>query len=179
MVQRYELLKNAVADSELLLQNGRGDVLMHQKLTVALYRAEAELCPTPAERVKVYEKLVDALAAQQESLERQAEAGRATQVQVAQDRLVILDARIDLERLRLGQPVAQRSARVGTALPGERVPLLHLSCKETSFPQRIQVQAHRSNSERYAPHESLSPAASILVCIPVFLFCSLAAAVIL
>jgi hypothetical protein len=108
MTQRYELLKSAVAQSELLLKNGRGDVLTHHKLTVALYRAEAELCPTAAERVRVYEKLVDFLAAQQGSLERLLEAGRATQVQVAQGQLVVLEARIDLERLRLGQPVAQR-----------------------------------------------------------------------
>ena len=76
MVQRYELLKNAVANSELLPQNGRGDIATHQKLTVALYRAEADLRSTPAERVKVDEKLVDTLAAEQEALERQAKAGR-------------------------------------------------------------------------------------------------------
>jgi hypothetical protein len=107
MTQRYELLKSAVANSERLLQKGLGDTSAHRKLTVALYRAEADLCPTPAERVKVYEKLVDSLAAQQGSLERLLEAGRASLVQVAQGQLVIIEARIDLERLRLGQPVSQ------------------------------------------------------------------------
>jgi len=108
MTQRYELLKSAVAHSERLLKDGRGDDLTHQKLTVALYRAEAELSPTAAERVKIYEKLVDSLAAQQGSLEHLLEAGRATVVQVAQGQLGIVEARIDLERLRLGQPIPER-----------------------------------------------------------------------
>jgi hypothetical protein len=108
MTQRYELLKSAVANSERLLQKGLGDISTHRHLTVALYRAEADLCPTAAERVKVYEKLVDSLTAQQGSLEHLLEAGRATQVQVAQGQLVVLEARIDLERLRLGQPIPER-----------------------------------------------------------------------
>ena len=107
MTQRYELLKGAGKNSVLMLEAGRVDVLTHQNLTVALYRAEADLCTTGAERVKVYETLVDALTAQEKLLERQADAGRATEVQVTQGKIVTLNAQIDLERLRLGQAAPQ------------------------------------------------------------------------
>ena len=103
MTQRYEILQGVTKNAELMLGAGRVDVLTFQNLTAALYRAEADLCTTAADRVKVYEKLVDALSSQEELLERQANAGRATEVQVAQGKLVTLDAQIDLERLRLGQ----------------------------------------------------------------------------
>jgi len=103
LMQRYELLQQMVKTEQLQMESGRTDVLTFQKLTDALYRAQADLSPTTAERVKVYEKLVEALTGQERLLERQAEAGRATQVQVAQGKLVTLNAQIDLERLRLGQ----------------------------------------------------------------------------
>jgi hypothetical protein len=108
MTQRYEILTRTVKNSELLLEAGRVDVLTHQNLTAALYQAEADLCTTGAERIKVYEKLVDALTSQEKLLERQAGAGRATEVQVAQAKLVTLNAQIDLERLRLGQAAPAR-----------------------------------------------------------------------
>jgi hypothetical protein len=57
--------------------------------------------------VEAYEKLVEALATQEKILERQAESGRATGVQVAQGKLVTLNAQIDLERLRLGEAPAR------------------------------------------------------------------------
>jgi hypothetical protein len=106
MTQRYEVLKGVVKHSELMLENGRVDLLTHQKLTVALYRAQADLCTTPADRVKVHEKLVEVLISHEKTLERQALAGRLTEVQVAEGKLVTLNAQIDLEKLRLGQPAA-------------------------------------------------------------------------
>ncbi len=108
MTQRYELLRGAVQNSELLLNHGRIDVLTHQNLTAALYLAEADLCTTEAKRMKVYEELVHALTWQEQLLERQADSGRATEVQLAQGRLVTLNVQIDLERLRLGQSALSR-----------------------------------------------------------------------
>jgi len=107
MTQRYETLKGLVENSQRMLEMGRMDVWTFQSLTDAMYRAQADLRTTAAERVEVYEKLVEVLTAQEKLLERQAEAGRATGVQVAQGKLVTLNARIVLERLRLGQPVSQ------------------------------------------------------------------------
>ena len=107
MTQRYEILQRAMKNAERLLENGRMEVPAFQSLTEAMYRAQADLSPTAADRVKVYEKLVEALGSVQQILEQRALAGRATQVEVDQGRLVILDAQIDLERLRLGQAPAR------------------------------------------------------------------------
>jgi outer membrane protein TolC len=90
-----------------MLEMGRMDVPTFQSLTDAMYRAQADLRTTAAERVELYEKLVEALATQEKLLERQAESGRTTEVQVAQGKLVTLNARIDLERLRLGEAPAR------------------------------------------------------------------------
>lgn len=103
LTQRYELLKIAVQNSELMLQNGRVDMLTHRRLLDALYRAQADLCTTPAERVQVYEKLVEALSANERLAEKQANAGRLSTSEVTQVKLAALNAQIDLERLRLGQ----------------------------------------------------------------------------
>jgi hypothetical protein len=81
--------------------------MTHLNLTAALYRAEADLCTNTANRVKVYEMLVEALAPLEKLLERQGAAGRVPQGEVDQGKLVRLDAQIDLERLRLGQSASQ------------------------------------------------------------------------
>jgi hypothetical protein len=108
MTQRYEILQHAMKNSELMLKAGRMDIPTFQDLTSAMYRAQADLCTTDADRAAVYEKLVDALSVAQQSLERQALAGAATGVQVDQGKVTVLNARIDLERLRLGQPMARQ-----------------------------------------------------------------------
>ena len=111
MTQRYELLKVSVKNSEQMLASGRVDIPTHQNLLNALYQAEADLCTTAAGRIKVYERLVEVLISQEKLVERQAEAGRALGVQVAQAKLVTLNAQIDLERLRLGQSAPSRQPR--------------------------------------------------------------------
>jgi hypothetical protein len=108
MTLRYEILQRAVKNSELMLKAGRVDVEDLRNLTIALYRAQADLCTTDADRMQVYEKLVDALSTQEEVLERQSASGRATEIQVDEGRVATLNARIDLERLRLGQPASRR-----------------------------------------------------------------------
>jgi hypothetical protein len=105
--QRYEILQRALKNTQLLLDSGRVDFADLRHLTIALYRAQADLCLTDTDRAQVYEKLVDALDAQEKSLERQSASGRATEVQVDEGRIATLNARIDLERLRLGQAPAQ------------------------------------------------------------------------
>ena len=107
LTQRYEILQRMVEDERRQLEAGRVDVATFQNLTDAMYRAQADLCPTTEERVRVYEKLVEFLTAQERLVEQQVEAGRALRVQVAQAKLVTLNARIDLERLRQGQSSPQ------------------------------------------------------------------------
>jgi hypothetical protein len=107
MTQRYELLQVSVKNFELWLASGRVDIPTHQKLLDALYRAQADLGTTAADRIKAYEQLVEALTTQEKLAERQAEAGRLGGVEVAQVKLMTLNAQIDLERLRLGQSTLQ------------------------------------------------------------------------
>jgi len=107
MTQRYEILQHAMKNAELMLKTGRMDIPTFLDLTNAMYRAQADLCTTDADRAAVYEKLVDAFEAQEKSLERQAASGRVTEVQVDEGRVATLNARIDLERLRLGQTPVQ------------------------------------------------------------------------
>ncbi|MCL5279072.1 MAG: hypothetical protein M1376_04100 [Planctomycetes bacterium] len=107
MTQRYEILQRAMKNSQLMQERGLLDFPTLRNLTFARYRAQADLCTTDAERAAVYEKLVDALTAQEKLLERQAASGRVPEVQVDEGRVATLNARIDLECLRLGQAPAQ------------------------------------------------------------------------
>jgi len=107
MTQRYELLKVSVQNSELSLASGRVDLPTHQSLLDALYRAQADLCTTAAERVQVYEKRVENLISKEKLAERQGDAGRLSGVEVAQVKLLTLNAQIDLERLRLAQSASE------------------------------------------------------------------------
>jgi hypothetical protein len=107
MTQRYEVLQRMVKNEQAEVEAGRAEIAALQKLTAALYRAQADLCTTASERLKVYEKLVEVMTSQEKIIERQAEVGMAVGVQLAQSKLVMLDAQIDLERLRLGQPTPQ------------------------------------------------------------------------
>jgi hypothetical protein len=107
MTQRYEILQRVMKNSQLMFETGRLDIPALRNITIALYQAQADLCTTHAERVQVYEKLVEALATQEKLLERQATTGRVPEIQVDEGRVATLNARIDLERLRLGQAPAQ------------------------------------------------------------------------
>ena len=106
MIQRYQILQRGVQNEERLLEAGRVDIPASRQLHVALYRAEADLCTTDAERVRVYEKLMDFLSRQETWLEQQAANGRVPQAQVDEGKLATLNAQIDLERLRLGLPTS-------------------------------------------------------------------------
>ncbi len=107
MTQRYEILQRAMRNSQHMQERGLLDFPALRNLTLALYRAQADLCTTDADRAAAYEKLVDALTAQEKLLERQAASGRVPEIQVDEGRVATLNARIDLERLRLGQAPSQ------------------------------------------------------------------------
>ncbi len=100
LTERYETLKGAVAWLDKLAQSGRADFADLRDCTVALYQAQADLCPSVDARVKVWEKLVDVLRTYERSTQQRADAGQGSALEVAKTKLARLDAQITLARLR-------------------------------------------------------------------------------
>jgi hypothetical protein len=103
LTERYDVLKQRLASMKIFMDNGRVDPADWRRAVVELHRAEAELCTTTADRVEVYEKLVAALQSQEDLAARREDAGRITRWQLAEARFATLQAKIDLERARLGR----------------------------------------------------------------------------
>jgi hypothetical protein len=101
LTERYEVLKGMLASLQLFVEDGRADVAEWRSATIAVHQAEAELCTTQAARIEVYERLVEAMQTQEGWAVRRADAGRISKWQLAEARAATLQARIDLERLRL------------------------------------------------------------------------------
>jgi flagellar hook-basal body complex protein FliE len=101
LLERYDILKDIVESEKKSLEVGRGDASALKDATVAMFHADADLCSTNSERIKVYEKLVAALREYEAWAERRAAAGRATEAAVLQAKVARLDAQIKLEKLRL------------------------------------------------------------------------------
>jgi hypothetical protein len=101
LLERYDILKGIVESEKKSLEVGRGDASALKDATVAMFHADADLCSTNSERIKVYEKLVAALREYEAWAERRAAAGRATEAAVLQAKVARLDAQIKLEKLRL------------------------------------------------------------------------------
>lgn len=103
LTERYNVLQQMYASLQLHLKSGRADEAEWRRAALALYGAEAELCTTETARIKVYEKLVQAMKSQEDLAVRRADAGRITKWQLAEARAATLQAQIDLERARLGR----------------------------------------------------------------------------
>jgi hypothetical protein len=103
LIERHDILKRRVATMRLHVESGRADVSAFRNATIAMYRAEADLCTTDAARIAVHEKLVEMIQEQQEFAARQAAAGRISSWEFDEARIATLEAKIDLERLRLAQ----------------------------------------------------------------------------
>jgi len=103
LTERYGVLKEMRASMELFMENGRVDPAAWRRATFALHHAEAELCTTAADRVKVYEKLVAAMQTQEDWAVRREDAGRIAKWERAEAKAATLQARIELERARLGR----------------------------------------------------------------------------
>ena len=105
--ERYDVLR-AVAGL-LNQQYGAGQVgiLEIRDAIIDMLHAEADLCSTNTERIKVYEKLVTILHEQDKSLAGEVNAGRVNQMDFLKARVSTLQARIDLEKLRLPQEISQ------------------------------------------------------------------------
>lgn len=101
LLERYDILKDIVESDKKLLELGRGDIKALKNATVTMFHAEADLCSTNAERIKVYEKLVAALREYEALVGRRAAAGQVNDMAVLQAKVSRLDAQIKLEKLRL------------------------------------------------------------------------------
>jgi len=108
LTERYEFRKKFVAGVQKSVEFGTADIFDLGDAVTALYYAEADLCTSNAERIKVYEKLVETLKTHEGLAVWRADAGRMTEWEVEKVKTATLDARIDLERLRLGQRLPAR-----------------------------------------------------------------------
>jgi hypothetical protein len=103
LLERYRVLKDAVAQLQVSAEQGREGTASLRDFTIAMFHAEADLAGNAAERVKVYERLVEFVSSYGSHIERLAAAGRATGVDVAKTKVLVLDAQIELERQRLAE----------------------------------------------------------------------------
>jgi len=104
LTERYNVLKAIVDDMNRLLERGRHPGIMElRETTVAMFYAEADLCTTGSERIKVYEKLVDVLRKQEERLDREVADGRRSSIEILKSKTVRLDVQIRLEKEKLAQ----------------------------------------------------------------------------
>ena len=101
LTERYTVLKEMCDTMQRSLAYGRADLADYRNVTIALHHAEAELCTTKAARIRVYEKLVEAMKSQQGLVIRQQTAGQISQWQLNEAKVATLQAQIDLERLKL------------------------------------------------------------------------------
>jgi len=104
MTERYEIHKSIVETLDKSIAAGRIGLAEWRDARVAMYAAKADLCTQTAERLEVYEEMVDFLRTAEEQARRRAKAGVAGETEVRQTRLATIDALMALERLRLVQP---------------------------------------------------------------------------
>jgi len=105
--QRYEILMTLVARQTRLAEMGRGSLGKVAEATVAMLRAEADLRATDSERIDIHEKIVGVLQEVEDAMAREVKAGHAAAEDMAKVRLRKLEARIELERIKLAQQASQ------------------------------------------------------------------------
>jgi hypothetical protein len=103
LTERHDILKRMVASVQFQVKNGRADVSALRDATIAMYRAEADLCTSDAARIAVHEKLVNVVQEQEKLAARRLAAGRIPTWELDEAKVATLEARIELERLRLAQ----------------------------------------------------------------------------
>jgi hypothetical protein len=79
LTERYNILKQMYTSFQAQLKFGRVDYVEWRRATFTLHHAEAELCTTDAARIKVYEKLVQAIQTQEDLAVRRTNAGQNTE----------------------------------------------------------------------------------------------------
>jgi len=104
LTERYHVLKTMMDEMKMLLDRGiPPGIEKLRKATIEMFNAEADLCTTSSERIKVFEKLVDVLRKQEEDLAREVTAGQRSPYEAQRAKLARLDVQIRLEKERLVQ----------------------------------------------------------------------------
>lgn len=103
LTERYEICKRIAESVEKLFELGRASLSEWRSTRVAAYTAQADLSADTANRVKVYEEMVDFLRKAEQVAHKRAENGSVSDLELSQARLATIDAQIALEKLRLGQ----------------------------------------------------------------------------
>jgi flagellar basal body rod protein FlgG len=104
LTERYHVLKTMMDEMNMLLDRGiPPGIEKLRKATIEMFNAEADLCTTSSERIKVFEKLVDVLRKQEENLMREVTAGQRPTYEAQRARLARLEVQIRLEKERLAQ----------------------------------------------------------------------------
>ncbi len=103
LLERYDILKRFAESYNELLKFGRVEWSDAANATVAMFHAEADLCLTGSERIKVFEKLVETLRGFEASIASEAAASRRPRAEADKVKVARLEAQIRLEQLRLAQ----------------------------------------------------------------------------
>ena len=105
--ERYDVLRAVAGLLNQQYSAGQVGILEIRDAIIDMLHAEADLCSTNAERIKIYEKLVTILLEQDKPLAKAVNAGRVTQMEFLRARASTLQAEIELEKLRLPQEISQ------------------------------------------------------------------------
>ncbi len=101
--ERYEILKTLVESEKHLVKIGQGSSRRIVEATAAMLRAEADLCSTDSARIDIHEKIVAILRECEVLMDREVKAGMAGQDAVERNRLLRLEAKIEIEKMKLAQ----------------------------------------------------------------------------
>jgi len=104
--ERYNILKTFVETQVRLIEIGQGSTMGLSAATANMFYAEADLCTTGSERIKIYEKVVDLYRKHEERLEREVATGTMSPAGVMEAKLARLDAQIRLEKEKLAQNIS-------------------------------------------------------------------------
>jgi hypothetical protein len=107
LLKRYDILKAIVDHLKREINMGHGEISELRSATVRMIRAESDLYSSNSERVKVYEKLIATLRKQEKSIARMADSDQATRTDALRAKVAILEAQIDLEKLRLARKTSE------------------------------------------------------------------------
>jgi outer membrane protein TolC len=103
MTERYEIHKRIAESIQKSFDVGRADLAEWRDAKVALYAAQADLSGDTANRIKVYEEMLDFLRKAEQLAQRRVDSGHGTEIEVSQTKLAMIEAQMSIEKLRLGQ----------------------------------------------------------------------------
>lgn len=106
LIQRRDVLRELVPRLQKVVDMGLRDPEELRFALSELCQTETDLCTTQAERIEVRQQLVAALTEMQQRIEAQVEVAVIPKWQAQKAKAITLQARIDLECLRLGRQLS-------------------------------------------------------------------------